>query len=69
MALCHLAVELTHKQAEMGQDDVDELRAQGWSDAAIHDAFQVISYFNYINRIADAVGIEDEPEWPAQETT
>jgi len=23
----------------------------------------VIAYFNYINRIADAVGIEDEPEW------
>ena len=47
-----------------GRSDVDELRAHGWSDAAIHDAFQVISYFNYINRIADAVGIEDEPEWP-----
>ena len=59
MALCHLAVKLTHKPAEMGQED-----AHGWSDAAIHDAFQVISYFNYINRIADAVGIEDEPEWP-----
>jgi hypothetical protein len=29
----------------------------------IHDALQVISYFNYINRIADAVGIGDEPEW------
>ena len=40
----------------MGQEDVDELRGHGWSDAAIHDAFQVISYFNYINRIADAVG-------------
>jgi len=23
----------------------------------------VISYFNYINRVADAVGIDDEPEW------
>jgi hypothetical protein len=23
----------------------------------------VIAYFNYINRVADAVGIEDEPEW------
>jgi hypothetical protein len=23
----------------------------------------VISYFNYVNRVADAVGIEDEPEW------
>ena len=42
---------------------MDALRALDWSDAAIHDAIQVISYFNYVNRIADAVGIEDEPEW------
>ena len=42
---------------------MDALRAEGWSDAAIHDALQVVSYFNYINRIADAVGIDDEPEW------
>jgi hypothetical protein len=27
----------------------------------------VISYFNYINRVAEAVGIEDEPEWAARE--
>jgi alkylhydroperoxidase family enzyme len=45
--------------------DVDTLRGHGWSDAAIHHALQVISYFNYINRIADAVGIEDELEWGA----
>jgi hypothetical protein len=32
-------------------------------DAAIHDALQVVSYFNYINRIADAVGVDAEPEW------
>jgi uncharacterized peroxidase-related enzyme len=67
MALCHLAVKLTYEPAEMGQADVDELRGLGWSDEAIHDAFQVIAYFNYINRIADAVGIEDEPDWAAPE--
>jgi len=25
----------------------------------------VIAYFNYINRVAEAVGIEPEPEWDA----
>ena len=39
----------------------------GWSDAAISDAIQVIAYFNYINRVADAVGIDDEPEWTADD--
>jgi alkylhydroperoxidase family enzyme len=47
----------------VGDEDVARLRLQGWSDAAIHDAIQVVSYFNYINRIAEAVGVEDEPDW------
>jgi len=42
---------------------VEALRGHGLDDAAIHDAIQVIAYFNYINRVADAVGVEDEPEW------
>ncbi len=62
-ALCDFAVELTEAPASVDEGAIDELRTHGWSDAAIHDAIQVISYFNYINRIADGVGIEDEPEW------
>ena len=48
---------------DVGADEADALRGHGFDDAAIHDAIQVIAYFNYINRVADAVGIEDEPEW------
>jgi len=62
-ALCDYAVKLTAEPASVGQADADLLRSHGWSDEAIHDAIQVISYFNYINRIAEGVGIEDEPEW------
>jgi alkylhydroperoxidase family enzyme len=47
----------------MTAEDVEVLRAHGLSDAGIHDAIQVVSYFNYINRVADAVGIDSEPEW------
>jgi alkylhydroperoxidase family enzyme len=45
------------------EEHIEGLRRHGWSDAAVHDAIQVISFFNYINRVADGVGIEDEPEW------
>jgi uncharacterized peroxidase-related enzyme len=62
-ALCDFAVRVTHQPAAVGAADIDALRSEGWSDAAIHDAIQVVSYFNYINRVADAVGIEDEPDW------
>ena len=29
----------------------------------ISDAIQVIAYFNYINRVAEGVGTDSEPEW------
>ena len=47
----------------VGAEDAEALRAHGLEDAAIHDTIQVISYFNYINRIAEGVGTDSEPEW------
>ena len=44
----------------MGPNDLDRLRQQDFDDRAIHDATQVIAYFNYITRIADSLGVELE---------
>jgi len=44
----------------MSSVDLDVLRDQGFDDRAIHDATQVIGYFNYITRIADGLGVEPE---------
>jgi alkylhydroperoxidase family enzyme len=49
----------------MDRSDVAGLRDQGLDDRAIHDAIQVVAYFAYINRVADAVGVDLEPEMPA----
>ncbi len=46
--------------------DLAPLRAVGLSDVEIHDAVQVIAYFNYINRIAEALGTDLEPEMPGR---
>lgn len=66
-ALCAYAVKLTHTPAAMTPADLDTLRGHGLDDQAIHDATQVIAYFNYINRVADALGVEPEtfidPPW------
>ena len=35
----------------------------GLGDVDVHDAAQVVGYFNYINRVADALGVDPEPEW------
>ena len=64
--LCAFAVKLTMRQRESTAADLDELRAHGFDDRAIHDAVQVIAYFNYITRVADALNVDPEesiPRW------
>ena len=63
-ALCAFAEKLTREPSAMREADVEALRAAGFDDVAVHDAIQVVSYFNYINRVADAVHVELEPEMP-----
>lgn len=60
MALCTYAAKLTRAPETMTEADVALLRQHRFGDRAIHDATQVISYFNYINRVADALGVSPE---------
>jgi alkylhydroperoxidase family enzyme len=41
-------------------EDVAALREAGLSDRGIHDAACVVGYFNFVNRIADGLGVELE---------
>ena len=63
-ALCAFAEKLTANPGRMSTADVEALRSHGLSDEAIHDAVQVIAYFNYINRIAEGLGTDLEPDMP-----
>ena len=62
-ALCTHAEKLTLTPATITATDIDILRAHGCTDATITDATQVIALFAYYNRIADGLGIDDEPDW------
>ena len=57
------AVKLTLTPARMIEQDVKDLREQGFDDGAIHDIVQITALFNYFDRLADGLGIEPEPEW------
>ncbi|MEM9772943.1 MAG: peroxidase [Chloroflexota bacterium] len=59
-ALCTYADKLTNHPQMMTEADILFLKESGFDDRAIHDATQVISYFNYINRIADALDVATE---------
>ena len=63
-ALCAWAEKVTLKPHETDRADVDALRDTGLSENAISDAAQVIGFFNYINRIAESLGVDLEPEMP-----
>lgn len=60
VALLAYCEKLTRTPAAMRAADVQRLRDVGWNDRAIHDAAQVVAYFNYINRVADGLGIDPE---------
>ncbi len=60
-ALLRYAARLTREPASVTRADLDALRAEGWDDRAILDLNQVVAYFNYVNRIADGLGVRLEP--------
>jgi uncharacterized peroxidase-related enzyme len=55
------ARKLTLKPAEMSEADLQPLREVGLLDREIVDVNQVVSYFNYVNRIAEGLGVTVEP--------
>ena len=62
-ALLRYALKLSRTPEAMNRQDVEDLRQAGWDDRAIHDACQAVSYFNYVNRVADGLGVELEDYW------
>ncbi len=66
-ALCEFAEKLTLTPGAMLKDDIKQLVDLGFSDTAVHDAVQVIGYFNYINRVAGALDVDLEDDIKAWE--
>jgi len=59
-AMLDYAVKLTLAPATVTADDVDGLRAAGFSDRDVLDIVEVTAYYAYANRIADGLGIDTE---------
>ena len=53
-------VKLTRDATKVWKDDHERLRAAGFDDKAILQITLIASWFNYINRVADALGVGRE---------
>jgi len=52
--------KLTKNPVSVWRDDMDALRAAGFDDTAILQITLIASFFNYINRVADGLGVGRE---------
>ena len=49
--------QFTCDSTRLGPDDLEKLRAAGFTDQAILQIAIIAGWFNYANRIADALGV------------
>lgn len=66
-AMLEYAEKATLNPHAMTPRDLNGLRVHGFSDEDILDIVHVMAYFNYINRVADSLGVAGEPGFEALE--
>ena len=59
-AMLEYVEKLTRDPASVWRDDLDALRAVGFDDTGILQINLIASWFNYINRVADGLGVGRE---------
>lgn len=53
-------VKLTKDATKIWKDDIERLRSVGFDDRGILQITLIASWFNYINRVADSLGVGRE---------
>lgn len=59
-ALADYAIKLARTPGSVVERDLEPLRSAGLSDRDIHDACAVASYYCFVNRMANGLGVELE---------
>jgi uncharacterized peroxidase-related enzyme len=59
-AIVAYAARLTTSPAQITETDIEALRQVGLSDLDILDLNNIVAYFNYINRVANGLGLRTE---------
>lgn len=53
-------IKVTKDATKVWRDDMDKLRAVGFDDRGILQITLIAAWFNYINRVADSLGVGRE---------
>tara|TARA_Y100000294_G_C8286204_1_gene228828 strand:- start:157 stop:396 length:240 start_codon:yes stop_codon:yes gene_type:complete len=59
-SMLDFAAKLTLTPQTMEAADIEDLRLHGFDDLAVHDIVVVTSYYAFVNRVADGLGVELE---------
>ena len=51
--------KMNRESSRLRKDDVEEVKAAGWSEEALYDAITVCALFNFYNKWIDAAGVGD----------
>ena len=60
-ALFAFIEKMNEQSNQIRADDIDRLKAAGWSEEAIYDAITVCALFRFYNAWIDATGVHDLP--------
>lgn len=60
-ALFAFIEKMNAQSNQIRREDVDRVKAAGWSDEAIYDAITVCALFKFYNAWIDATGVHDLP--------
>jgi uncharacterized peroxidase-related enzyme len=60
LVMLDYVVKLTKDATKVWKNDIEGLRAVGFDDRGILQITLISSWFNYINRVADALGVGRE---------
>ena len=56
-AMLDFTAKLTKESYKTTPEDLDQLRAVGFDDRAILQITMIAAWFNYVNRVADVLGV------------
>ena len=53
--------KVNRESSRLRKEDVEEVKAAGWSEEALYDAITVCALFNFYTKWVDAAGVGDMP--------